>query len=62
MFCFFLVKKKSLKGGHLLVQKVQNQIYQLKIHLLKCFAFVWIQIFKKKTLVFKHKNIYSNLF
>lgn len=45
---FFFVKKKSLKGGHLLVQKVQNQIYQLKIHLLKCFAFVWIQILKKK--------------
>lgn len=41
---FFLVEKKSLKGGHLLVQKVQNQIYQLKIHSLKCFAFVWIQI------------------
>lgn len=44
---FFFVKKKSLKGGHLLVQKVQNQIYQLKIHL-KMFRFCLDSDLKKK--------------
>lgn len=52
LWVFFVEKKNHSKGVTCWCKKFKNQIYQLKIHLLKCFAFVWIQIRKQSTCIF----------
>lgn len=58
---FFRWKKYHWKGVTCWCKKFKNQIYQLKIHSLKCFVFVWIQIRIKTYMYFLNIKMFIQI-
>lgn len=58
---FFVEKKNHSKGVTCWCKKFKNQIHQLKIHSLKCFAFVWIQIRIKTYMYFLNIKMFIQI-